>query len=278
MSTGNIDILMVTYDRPRYTRLSLQRLLDTCDDSMRVWIWHNGNDAETLEVVHSLLDQPRVHEFHHSPENQRLRIPTNWFWSRARGQYVSKIDDDNLMPDGWAQTLRAAHESEPRLGAIGCWSFRPEDHRPEFAQKKVITIGDGHRVLQNCWVAGTGHLVKRQCIEESGPLKEKQSFTNYCVHLAARGWINGWYYPFVYMENMSDPRSPYTELKTEADFRARRGLSATKRGVSSLEQSRKRQPLHALKLQTCSTNPWHYIGFRGRLRRMLRRLTPGENL
>ncbi len=269
---GSIDVLMITYNRPRFTRLSLPRLLDSCDESMRVWLWHNGDHAETLEIVRSHLDHPRVHEFHHSLENQRLRPPTNWFWSKATGRYLSKVDDDNLMPDGWAQTLRAAHEAEPRLGVLGCWSFMPEDHRPELAEKKVIDVGSGHRVLQNCWVAGTGHLLKRECVEQAGPLADGQSFTNWCVHLAARGWINGWYYPFVYMENMSDPRSPHTVFKTEADFQAGRGLSARRFGVNSLEESRRRQPRHALRLQTCSTNPRHYIGWQGRLRRLLRRL------
>jgi len=272
VSDPGIDILMVTYDRPDFTKLSLTRLLDSCDESMRVWIWQNGSDPETLEVVQSLADHPRVHEFHHSPENLRLRTPTNWFWERAQGAYFAKVDDDNLMPDGWAQTLRAAHEAEPRLGVIGCWSFRPEDHRPELAEKKVIELGGGRRLMQNCWVAGTGHLLKRGCIEEQGLLADGQTFTNHCVHLAARGWINGWYYPFIYMENMSDPRSSYTEIETEEDFQARRGLSAAKWGVSSLEESRRRQPLHALRLQSCSTNPRHYLGWEGRIRRRLRRL------
>jgi glycosyltransferase involved in cell wall biosynthesis len=275
MSADDIDILMITYNRSAYTRLSLPRLLDTCDDRMRVWLWHNGSDEETLEVVRSLSNHPRVHEFHHSPENLRLRGPTNWFWSRASGQYLSKIDDDNLMPDGWAQTLRAAHEAAPRLGVIGCWSFRPEDHRPELARKKVIDVGGGHQILQNCWVAGTGHLMKRQCFEALGPLKDSQSFTNYCIHLAARGWINGWYYPFLYMENMDDPRSPYTELKTEEDFQKHRSLSAVKWGVTSLEECRRRQPRLALELQECSTDPRHYIGWQGQLRRVWGRLRSG---
>jgi glycosyltransferase involved in cell wall biosynthesis len=270
--TADIDILMVTYNRADYTRKSLPRLLETCDDSMRVWIWHNGNDAETLDVVRSFADHPRVHELHHSPENQRLRVPTNWFWSRAPGRYLSKVDDDNLMPDGWAQTLRAAHAAEPKLGVIGCWSFRPEDHRPELAEQKVVSLGGEHRLLKNCWVAGTGHLIKRACIEQGGPLQPDQTFTNWCLHRAARGWIHGWYYPFLYMENMDDPRSPHTQLRTEADFHAHRGLSPIRFGVGSLEQLRARQTQLALELQTCSTNPRHYIGWQARSRRLLRRV------
>ncbi|MBW2361410.1 MAG: glycosyltransferase family 2 protein [Deltaproteobacteria bacterium] len=278
MRTGPIDILMVTYDRPGHTRLSLPRLLDTCDESMRVWLWHNGTHEETLEIVRSNASHPRVHEFRHSVENVRLREPTNWFWSRATGDYLAKVDDDNLMPDGWGQTLRAAHEAEPRLGVIGCWSFRPEDHLPELAARKVRPLGGGHRLLQNCWVAGTGHLLKRRCIDEQGALADGQTFTNWCVQLAARGWIHGWYYPFLYMENMSDPRSEYTDVRTEEDFQSRRGLSAQRFGVKTLEQSRRRQPLHARRLQTCSTDPRDYLGWRGRARRWLRRLRPGESL
>ncbi len=277
MSDSRIDILMVTHDRPAYTRLSLQRLLDTCDDSMRVWLWHNGIHAETLEIATAFASHPRVHQFHHSPENQRLRVPTNWFWSKAQAEYLSKIDDDSLMPDGWAQTLRAAHEAEPRLGAIGCWSYLPADHRPELARKKLVTITGEHQLLQNCWVSGTGHMIKRRCIEDQGLMDEGQTFTNYCVHLAARGWLNGWYYPFVYLENMDDPRSPHSELRTEADFQARRGLTAQRFGVSSLEQLREQMRLHAVELQTCSTNPWHYIGWRGRLFRIFRQLSGGRS-
>lgn len=276
MQPSGIDILMVTYDRPTYTQRALGRLLETCDESMRVWLWHNGDHAETLEVIQPFLEHPRLHRFHHSAENLRLRPATNWLWSEARGEYLAKVDDDNLMPDGWGQTLRAAHEACPKLGVIGCWSFRPEDHRPEVAEKKVVDLGGGHRLLQNCWVAGTGHLLKRRCIEDLGRLADGQSFTNWCVHGAARGWIHGWYYPFLYMEDMSDPRSPYTELKTEEDFQAQKGLSAQKWGVKSLEQIRGRQPRHALMLQSCSTNPSHYIGWQGRIRRAWRRLTGGE--
>src|SRR5688500_2847859 len=113
--SAHVDILMITYNRPRYTQLSLTRLLETCDESMRVCLWHNGEHSETLEVAKSLANHPRVHEFHHSHVNVRLREPTNWFWQHANGNYLGKVDDDCLVPTGWAQTLRTAHEAEPRF-------------------------------------------------------------------------------------------------------------------------------------------------------------------
>jgi glycosyltransferase involved in cell wall biosynthesis len=271
MNDGIIDILMITYNRPDYTRLSLARLLDTCDETMRVWLWHNGEHAETLDVVKAMANHPRVHHFHHSVENKRLREPTNWFWQNADGAYVSKIDDDNLMTPGWGQRLRAAHEAEPRLGVLGCWSFLEQDVVPRVAERKVRDVGNGQRIMQNCWVAGTGYVMKRQCCGELGQIREGQSFPNYCIELALRGWIHGWPYPFVYMENLDDPRHPLTRLKTESDFHAGKGLSAVQFGVRSLDELRNRQRLIAMELQEASINPRAYVGWRGRLHRVARK-------
>lgn len=34
------DVLMITYNRAEYTRRALARLLDTADETMRIWVWH----------------------------------------------------------------------------------------------------------------------------------------------------------------------------------------------------------------------------------------------
>lgn len=275
MSAGNgiIDVLMITYNRPEYVRLSLSRLLQTCDDRMRVWLWHNGSHEPTLEVVRSMSSHPRVFKFHHSVENKRLREPTNWFWSRSDGQYVSKVDDDNVMPHGWGQAMRSAHEAEAWLGVIGCWSFLPQDHVPELAQRKVRDVGRGQFIMQNCWIAGTGYVMKRNCYHALGPIQEGQSFPQYCIQLALRGWIHGWPYPFVAMENLDDPRHPLTQLKTEEDFQAGKGLSARQFGVKTLDDLRARQRTIALELQQASLDPRDYVGWRRRFLRLRRTLS-----
>jgi hypothetical protein len=208
----SIDILMVTHDRPVFTRLSLDRLLSTCDESMRVWIWHNGEHEETLELVRSYLDHPRVHQFHHSVENtghRGLWKPIDWLLEGSTGGYLSKVDDDCLVSSDWAAVLRQAHRDVPELGVVGCWRFPPEDFRPDLAAPKIETFAAGHRLLRNCWVEGSGFLMKRECVVGAGLLREAMGFPTYCIHLAAAGWVNGWYYPFVHQEHMDDPRSSY---------------------------------------------------------------------
>ncbi len=50
---------MVTYNRPAYTRLSLEHLLDSCDESMRVATagWVNGWSVPLVPIDH--MDDPR---------------------------------------------------------------------------------------------------------------------------------------------------------------------------------------------------------------------------
>lgn len=272
MNDRSIDVLMITYNRPEYTRLSLTRLLETCDDSMSLWLWHNGTDRATLEVVQALARHPRVRRFEHSSENRKIREPTNWMWSQSTAGYLSKVDDDCLLPDGWAQTLRRAHEEVPSLGVVGCWRFQDEDFRPEIAQPKIHDVGAGHRILRNCWIEGSGYLMKRACFDRHGPLGTEESFTHYCVRLALAGWINGWYYPFIRQEHMDDPRSVHTLLRTDADLQRYMPLSAKTFGVSQLEEWTGALRRDALDVQSASLDPRVHVGWRARIRRAWQRL------
>jgi hypothetical protein len=267
-----LDILMITHKRPEYTRRALARLLGSCDERMQVWVWHNGTDRATLQVVETLSTHPRFHRLHVSPENKRLREPTNWFWSHAQGDYVSKVDDDCLLPDGWGQTLMKAHEANPKLGVIGTWRFYDEDFVPSLANQKIRALNGGHSLMRNCWVQGSGYVMKRACVKELGLLRSDESFPGYCVRSARAGWENGWYYPFIHEEHMDDPRSPFCAIKTDAEFMAQRPLSAIQDNVQTLDEWAARVRYMARIVQEASPDPRDHTGWRRRLRSVPGRL------
>lgn len=275
MSEPSTDVLMITYNRPEYTRLALTSLLETCGPTAKVWLWHNGPHAETLEVVKSLAGHARVAEFHHSPENRKLTEPTNWFWTRAKGRYIAKVDDDCIMPAGWVESLRAVHEAVPTLGAIACWLYPAEENLPDLINRKTVRYPSGHKLMRNCWVQGSGYMMKRECVEKHGPLRAGESWTRYCTRLAAAGWVHGWPVPFLYMEHMDDPRSPYTLLKSDADLHRYMPLTPTNFGVTTLEQWKVFLREEAVRLQEASPDPREHVGWRVSLRRWKRKLLGG---
>jgi hypothetical protein len=266
-----IDVLMITHNRAAYTARSLPRLLDTASTDTRIWLWHNGDDAETLDVVRAHLDHPRVHEFHHSPVNERLRVPTNWFWDRTRGSLVGKVDDDCLVSPGWIDALRDAHTNDPSAGVVCCWHFPPSDFDEQLAQRKLRTAA-GVTLLENFWVAGSGYLMKRLCVEDAGILEASESWTDYCIRLALRGWRNGWLYPLVLQDHMDDPRSPNSGLRSDADLIANRPLSARSLSVDHLSDWENALRRSARLVQTASIDPGDYRGVRLFATRVRRRV------
>lgn len=270
------DIIMITYRSGGYLDLSLPRLLETCGEDDRVWLWHNGDDEETLDVLKPYLSDPRVDQFHHSRENVRLRPATTWLWQESDARFVSKVDDDCLVSPGWLDTFAAAHDDNPSFGVIGSWRHPDEDFEPELAARKIQAFAGGHRLMRNLWVQGSGYLMRRSYVERHGMLGETESFTGYCVRLARAGAVNGYYFPFVAEDHMDDPRSPHTLIKTDADLAARMPLSAQANGVRTVEDwlTQLRQSAHVL--QTASLDPRSYGGWRRKLRaarNRLRRLT-----
>jgi glycosyltransferase involved in cell wall biosynthesis len=270
----SIDILMITHNRPSYTEQALGRLLATCDATMRVWVWHNGQDGETLSVVNRFREHPRLYAFYHSPTNEKLNVPTNWLWRQAEGAYLSKVDDDCLVPFEWADVLREAHEAWSTLGIIGCWRFQDEDFLPERAAAKIRQFGQ-HQLMQNLWVEGSGYLMKRPCRDQGGLLRPGQSFSRYCLERAREGWVHGWYFPFLYQEHLDDPRAPHSGLISDSQFNHYRPLSAGTGGSSSLQAWDEQLRRSARYLQSASLDPSDYVGWRASLsgaRRKLQRL------
>jgi glycosyltransferase involved in cell wall biosynthesis len=267
MQRDDVDILLITYRRPFYARMSIERLLRQADDRSRVWLWHNGQDDETLALTKSFASHPRVYRFHHSPENQRLAGPTNWLWQNAEGAFLSKVDDDCLQEDGWIDRLRAAHAAEPRFGVIGAWRFQDEDFLPRHATKKIRTFGGGTQLLVNTWVQGSGYLMKRTCMEQGGLLPvDAPSFSQYCSRLSQRGWVNGFPFPFLREDHMDDPRSPHTLLKTNADLADHVPLGVQQDGVRTIEGWLERVRWNAYMVQTAPMDARWQRGWRLRLR------------
>ena len=266
------DVLMITHKGAGYLHLSLPRLLETLGDRDRVWLWQNGDDEATIEALRPFTTDPRVHRYHHSRENVKLRAPTTWLWRASTAQFVSKVDDDCRVAPGWLDTFAAAHAANPDFGVIGSWRHPEEDFRPDLAAKKIQTFNAGHRLMRNLWVQGSGYLMDRALTERHGYLGPEESFTGYCIRLARGGAINGFYYPFVPEDHMDDPRSAHTLIRTDADLRERMPLSAQANGVRTVAEWTAQLVQSAEVLQSASLDPRAYAGWRKKVKSAGRRL------
>ncbi|MXG89962.1 glycosyltransferase family 2 protein [Nocardioides flavescens] len=275
----DLDVMLITHTRAAYTALSLPRLLETCPEGSRVWVWHNGTDREVLDVIAAHEDHPRLHRVHRSEENVGLRPAMNWLWTEARGTYLSKVDDDSLMEPGWVEHLTRALSASPTFGVLGSWRFLPEDWDEELARPKVETM-HGVTLLRNHWVQGSGHMFRRSLVDEVGTLQPGQSFPSWCIRVAQRGYVNGWPMPMVREEHMDDPRHPLTAFRNEAAYQEARPLSALHTGATTLAEWLEQTKQDARSVQAASLDLRRFSGWRRKLthgRRRLRKALTGKN-
>ena len=108
-------------------------------------------------------------------------------------------------------------------------------------------------------------------LQRHGPLRDGQSFTQYCLDLARAGAVNGWLYPFVHEENLDDPRSPRTLFRTDEDFLRRMPLTAQNLGIRTVADWATQEHESALAVQRATLDLRHYGGWRAKLRGARRR-------
>jgi glycosyltransferase involved in cell wall biosynthesis len=280
MLNGDVDlmlikVLMITHNRPEYVRLSLERLCSSAPVNLKVTIWDNGSGPETRDIVRKYEGHQSVEQVVYNETNELLRPPTNWFWQKNPGaDLLGKVDDDCLVPENWIDILAEAHSEIQQAGILGCWHFLPQDMMRQLAEKKIHTFGR-HQIMRNCWVGGSGYLMKRTVLDKNGIIRPKETFTDFCIRASASGFVNGWYFPFLYQDHMDDPRSPHTAIRSEEDFQRMIPLSARTFGIKTREQWIQRLMTSARRLQEYSIDPYDYIGFRAqvtkRISQILRR-------
>ena len=268
----NIKLLMLTHNRANYTRISLGGLLSSLPDYASVVVWDNASDNETKSVVREFENHPRLEHIEFSEQNLKLREPTNWFWDRTKGSdFISKVDDDCLLKKGWCEQLLDSHKAFPESGIIGTWLFYPEDTDCALLEKKVVEK-NGQKLFSNCWVQGSGYLMRRTVVEKLGHIRPKESFTYYCIRAAKKGFLNGFAFPFIFEDHFDDPRSEYSEIKTDADLQRYMPLSAKKFGATTIVDWLAHNKKQAVILQNASRNPSNYMGLRANLRKVLRKI------
>jgi len=109
--------------------------------------------------------------------------------------------------------------------------------------------------------------MKGKIVKEQGLLRENETFTDYCIRAAQNGYVNGWYFPFLFQEHMDDPRALNTGIKTEDDFNRLIPLTAKNFGVHSVADWTEWMKNDAKQLQIFSYDPNDYTSLWSRIKR-----------
>ncbi|MBW8041257.1 MAG: glycosyltransferase family 2 protein [Planctomycetes bacterium] len=264
-----IGLVFITYNRLDYTKLALPALLGDLTEEFSLTIWDNASTDGTQEFLSS-VDDPRIVEKVFNKENMGLRGAINHLFSNSAADLVGIIPNDLLVTPGWTRPIARAHADVPEFGLIGCWHLGKEYFDESRAKHKIQKFGD-HRVLRHPWTGGAGGLVKLKAVRECGMLQSNAT-PDYWKRMALKGYVNGFYYPLVYVEHMDDLWSEHYAFSGRLQEGVQMSVTYSNRRIRTLEDAK---AWHQVVVNNALDDPWevkYYVGWRKKLRNVRKRL------
>ena len=269
-----ITLVLVTFNRLKYTIETLDSVLLDKAEQFKLIIWDNDSTDGTKEYLKHNVSDYRIEDIILSPKNVGPIEAIRQTWGEATTELVGKLDNDCLMTSGWTKTLISAHQDIPSLGAVACWHLGIEAFDETRAKHKIQTFGR-HKIFRHPWICGTGFLMKRSTVEDVGLPQStaEEGLTGYFLKVAQAGYVNGWYFPLIPQEHMEDPSSRHSRSRTDQDIQKERSLTYTLRhhNIKTVDQRRTWREAVLINLLD---GPWDvsaYIGWRGWARRKVQR-------
>ena len=117
MTAPKVTVLMPAYNAAKYIGESIQSVLDQTYSDWELLIVNDGSTDNTVEIVESYSD-PRIRLLN-NPENLRLIKTLNRGLAEARGEFIARLDADDLASPGRLKLQVKALDDDQNLALVG---------------------------------------------------------------------------------------------------------------------------------------------------------------
>jgi len=218
-----IDMVMFTWDRREYTKMTLDTLLSTnCGlpwNGVNFVVIDHGSTDGTLELLQTFIDENPgvISYFEAAGENRGVANGFQHFRDyytspEVFSQTIGKIDNDSIFTDDWLRLLHLCLYDHEDLGIVGaqegydtCWSETP----PE-----------GYFPAQH---VGGRFLAKKAIFHSMPTLQGKGvwGWTQFQYKVTAAGrWKIGWCHPRAVIEHVGDWGEHHEKAITTPEYEA----------------------------------------------------------
>ena len=164
-----VSVVIPTYNRSRLLRETVESVLAQTYPNVETIVVIDGSTDDTAEMLAQYAGQVTVIR----QANQGVAAARNRGMRAASGEYVTFLDDDDLiLPAKIARQVHAL-SSHPDAGVAHCrYYFADEDGR--YLQKKgLLPEGDIlHRLLHTNFIWMGAPLIRRRCLDRVGGFDE----------------------------------------------------------------------------------------------------------
>lgn len=129
-----VSVIMSVYNAGQYLRGAIDSILNQTFKDFEFIIIDDGSTDDSLSIIRSYKD-PRI-RFIQNEKNEGLIYSLNLGLSKAKGEYIARMDADDLsMPERFAEQVNYL-QKHPEVVVLGT-------HQLELRNNKTVTEGSG---------------------------------------------------------------------------------------------------------------------------------------
>ncbi|MCD6486786.1 MAG: glycosyltransferase family 2 protein [Syntrophobacterales bacterium] len=171
-----VDIIIATYNRPKFLKEALESVAGQTYSNWTCWIVEDGETGETFEAVKPFLEDDRFKYlpgehvgFPAAPRNRGIRM--------GNARYVAILDDDDLwLPEKLGKQVGFL-DSYPDCVLLGCNAFRwtgtgKWDECPLYFKKNIKEKIKYTELLRQNYLIHSSAILRRTALEQAGLYNE----------------------------------------------------------------------------------------------------------
>lgn len=157
-----ISIALPAYNAGKYIAECLDSLLAQTYGDFEIILVDDGSTDDTAQVVAG-YDDPRVH-YYKNEENMGIVRTLNKAYGLCRGQYIARMDADDIAHRQRLEKQLELMESDPELGIVACW-FQHFGDLDSVVRVSVEPNEIQCRLLTSLQLMHSGWLMRRELVD-----------------------------------------------------------------------------------------------------------------
>lgn len=201
-----VDIVMLSFNRHEYTRMTLESLLKIdCGiprDQIKFTVIDQASSDESVDEIATFihLHPELLEDFIVTDKNYGAAGGFGYFLnhSKSRSPFVGKIDNDSIFTPGWLKKLIDALQVHSKLGIVGAQEFASQGKN-----EGIIIDADGVGYYPARFVGGR-FIARREVFENNIPNGNGVWGWTSFQQRSVRKWDIGWCCPPSVIEHVGD--------------------------------------------------------------------------
>lgn len=139
MKTPRVSVLMSVYNGKAYLREAVESILSQSFTDFEFIITNDGSTDGTLDILKEYAAKDKRIQIVNNPKNIGLTKSLNEAILKARGEYIARMDADDISYPDRLKLQVEFFNSHPSYGLVGAWGIEIDDKGNEVNRRKLPT-------------------------------------------------------------------------------------------------------------------------------------------